>query len=103
MSELTGSGLVWLATTIPLLFMAMLAVAFRVAWKRGRLNKADVGISIALSFVIAHEIMGCVGIFIWGLGHDVVSLRPEKAQKATMVGNNLHTNYFHSSCSNMTA
>ncbi|KAJ8065489.1 hypothetical protein OCU04_006170 [Sclerotinia nivalis] len=84
MSELTDSGLAWLATTIPLLFMAMLAVAFRVAWQRGRLNKADVGILIALSCIIAHEIVGCVGIFIWGLGHDVISLRPEKAQKAIM-------------------
>ncbi|APA10443.1 hypothetical protein sscle_06g052130 [Sclerotinia sclerotiorum 1980 UF-70] len=87
MSELTDSGTAWLATTIPLLFMSMLAVIFRVAWQCGRLNKADVGISIALGFMIAHEIVGCVGIFTWGLGHDVASLHPEKAQKAIMVGN----------------
>ncbi|CAD6442899.1 aefe04ff-b57a-4585-9e5f-c04e24442a3a [Sclerotinia trifoliorum] len=71
MSKLTDSGIAWLATTVPLLFMCMLAVIFHVAWKRGRSNKADVGILIALGFVIAHEIVGCVGIFTWGLDHDV--------------------------------
>ncbi|ESZ98001.1 integral membrane protein [Sclerotinia borealis F-4128] len=84
LSELSNSSLAWLATTIPLLFIAVIAVTSRVASQHGNLKKVDAGFLIALGFVIAQEIVGCVGILIWGLDNNAAILSPEKAQNTTM-------------------
>ncbi|KAG4028247.1 hypothetical protein MFRU_023g00830 [Monilinia fructicola] len=84
MSDVSNYGLAWLATTIPLLFISVILISSRVAWKDEVLKKTDVGVLIALGFAIAQEIAVCVGILIWGLGYDVAFLDPEKGPKATM-------------------
>lgn len=55
-SELSNSGLAWLAITIPLLSITIALITCRVVQRRGHLRIVDIGISVALVSVFAYQI-----------------------------------------------
>lgn len=55
MSDVSNYGLAWLATTIPLLFISVILISSRVAWKDEVLKKTDVGVLIALVSVFGED------------------------------------------------
>ncbi|KAH8669517.1 hypothetical protein BGZ60DRAFT_538235 [Tricladium varicosporioides] len=83
-----SQGQLWVAVTIPVIVLTISIVAIRIWWRKtasGKITKSDITILVSLLCAIVQEILGCIAILKWGLGHHAAYIGLHKTQKALMI------------------
>lgn len=81
------AGPLWVEVTIPVLLLTTVVVGIRVWWRRkvsGKVALSDITILVSLFCAFMQEILGCIGVLKWGLGHHAAYIGSHKTQKALM-------------------
>ncbi|CAG8977624.1 hypothetical protein HYALB_00011728 [Hymenoscyphus albidus] len=80
-------GILWVQVTIPITVFTIFLVWLRVWWRRrmsGAVAPTDISVLVSLLCAIIQEVLGCIAIFKWGLGHHTAYIGRHKASQAMM-------------------